>query len=65
MSAADWDFTEKSRGLVPAIKPKRDVVVADGDQLTLGDTTLSIHLIPLPEGAKRSWRDQSVKARPR
>jgi len=46
MSAADWDFTEKSRGLLPAIKPKRDVVVADGDKLTLGDTTLSIHLTP-------------------
>jgi metallo-beta-lactamase class B len=46
MSAADWDFTEKSRGLQPAIKPKRDVVVADGDKLTLGDTTLSIYLTP-------------------
>jgi metallo-beta-lactamase class B len=46
MSAADWDFAEKSPRLPAAIKPKRDVVVADGDKLTLGDTTLSIHLTP-------------------
>jgi metallo-beta-lactamase class B len=48
MSAADWDFTEneKSPLLPAAIKPKRDVMVADGDKLTLGDTTLSIHLTP-------------------
>ena len=46
MSAADWDLTEKTRDLLLAIKPKRDMVVADGDKLTLGDTTLSIHLTP-------------------
>jgi metallo-beta-lactamase class B len=46
MSAADWDFAEKSTRLPAAIKPRRDVVVADGDKLTLGDTTLSIHLTP-------------------
>jgi len=46
MSAADWDFTEKSTRLPDAIKPKRDIVVADGEKLTLGDTTLSINLTP-------------------
>ena len=46
MSAADWDFAEKSPRLPAAIKPRRDVVAADGDKLTLGDTTLSIHLTP-------------------
>jgi metallo-beta-lactamase class B len=46
MSAADWDFTEKSTRLPDAIKPKRDVVVADGEKLTLGDTTLSINFTP-------------------
>ena len=46
MSAADWDFAEKSTRLPDAIKPKRDVVVADGEKLTLGDTTLSLHLTP-------------------
>jgi metallo-beta-lactamase class B len=46
MSAADWEFAEKSPRLPAAIKPRRDVVVADGDKLTLGDTTLSIHLTP-------------------
>jgi metallo-beta-lactamase class B len=46
MSAADWDLTEKSPRLPAEIKPRRDVVVADGDKLTLGDTTLPIHLTP-------------------
>ena len=46
MSAADWDFTEKSTRLSDAIKPKRDIVVADGEKLTLGDTALSINLTP-------------------
>jgi metallo-beta-lactamase class B len=46
MSAADWDFAEKSPRLPADIKPRRDVVVADNDKLTLGDTTLSIHLTP-------------------
>ena len=46
MSAADWDFAEKSPRLPAAIKPKRDVVVADGEKLTLGDTTLSINFTP-------------------
>jgi len=46
MSAADWDFAEKSPRLPAEIKPRRDVVVADGDKLTLGDTTLSVHLTP-------------------
>jgi metallo-beta-lactamase class B len=46
MSAADWDFAEKTTRLPDAIKPKRDVVVADGEKLTLGDTTLTMYLTP-------------------
>lgn len=46
MSAADWDFAEASTRLPAAIKPKRDVVAADGQQLTLGDTTLTMYLTP-------------------
>jgi metallo-beta-lactamase class B len=46
MSAADWDFAEKTTRLPDAIKPKRDVVVADGEKLMLGDTTLTMHLTP-------------------
>ena len=46
MSAADWDFTEKSTRLPDAIKPKRDIVVADGEKLTLGYNTLSINFTP-------------------
>ena len=46
MAAADWDFAEKSTRLPASIKPKRDVVVGDGQKLTLGDTTLEFHLTP-------------------
>ena len=46
MSAADWDFAEQSERLPAEIKPKRDVVAPDGYKLTLGDTTLALHLTP-------------------
>jgi metallo-beta-lactamase class B len=46
MSAADWDFAEQSTRLPAEIKPKRDVVAPDGYKLTLGDTTLALHLTP-------------------
>jgi metallo-beta-lactamase class B len=46
MSAADWEFAEKSTRLPAEIKPKRDMVVADGEKLTLGDTTIEFHFTP-------------------
>jgi metallo-beta-lactamase class B len=42
MSAADWDLLDRSRGT----KPARDMVVADGQTLTLGDTTLTMYITP-------------------
>jgi metallo-beta-lactamase class B len=36
MSAADWDLLERQK---PVWLPKRDMVVTDGQKLTLGDTT--------------------------
>ena len=42
MSAADWDLLDRSTGT----KPKRDMVVTDGQKLTLGDTTLTLYLTP-------------------
>ena len=41
MSAADWDMLDKQN---PPWKPKRDMVVTDGQQLTLGDTTLTMYV---------------------
>ena len=43
MSAADYDLLDQQN---PSWKPKRDMVVTDGDQLTLGDTTLTLYLTP-------------------
>lgn len=42
MSAADWDFLERTDGT----KPKRDMVAVDGQKLTLGDTTLTLYITP-------------------
>jgi metallo-beta-lactamase class B len=39
MTAADWDFLATNTQKWP--KPKRDIIVADGQRLTLGDTTLT------------------------
>jgi metallo-beta-lactamase class B len=42
MSAADWDVIDRLGGT----RPRRDVVAGDGHQLTLGDTTVTLHLTP-------------------
>src|SRR5262245_4683825 len=46
MSAADWDFTARSTRLPEEIKPRRDMVVANGEKLTLGDTTIELYETP-------------------
>jgi metallo-beta-lactamase class B len=43
MSAADYDLLDRDN---PTWKPKRDMVVTDGQQLTLGDTTLTFYITP-------------------
>jgi metallo-beta-lactamase class B len=43
MSAADYDLMDRDN---PSWKPKRDLVVTDGQQLTLGDTTLTFYVTP-------------------
>jgi metallo-beta-lactamase class B len=42
LSAADWDLLDRSAGT----KPRRDLVVTDGQTLTLGDTTLTMYITP-------------------
>ena len=44
LSAADWDMLEKNTR-DPA-KPKRDMVVTDGQKLTLGNETLTLYVTP-------------------
>jgi metallo-beta-lactamase class B len=44
MSAADWDLLDSTRAAFP--KPTRDVVATDGQRLTLGDTTVTLHVTP-------------------
>jgi metallo-beta-lactamase class B len=44
LSAADWDLFESNTA--EAARPKRDIVATDGYKLTLGDTTLTLHLTP-------------------
>jgi metallo-beta-lactamase class B len=44
MSDADWSLLESTRATWR--KPKRELVATDGQKLTLGDTTLSLHITP-------------------
>jgi len=44
MSEADWDLMDKAN--VTYAKPSRDVVATDGHKLTLGDTTVTLHVTP-------------------
>jgi metallo-beta-lactamase class B len=43
LSAADWDLLERDN---QPWKPRRDMEIADGMKLTLGDTTLTMYLTP-------------------
>jgi metallo-beta-lactamase class B len=43
MTAADYDLLDRDN---PVWKPKRDMVVTDGQTLTLGDTTLTFYVTP-------------------
>jgi metallo-beta-lactamase class B len=45
MSAADWDLMLNGRPL-PGGNPRRDMVIVDGQKLTLGDTTLTLYITP-------------------
>ena len=45
MSAADWDVVaqDSSPG---AFKPRRDMVITDGQEITLGDVTITLYVTP-------------------
>jgi metallo-beta-lactamase class B len=43
LGAADWDLLEQQN---PTWKPERDIEVVDGQELTLGDTSLLLYLTP-------------------
>jgi metallo-beta-lactamase class B len=43
MSPADWDVLDKRTN---GTKPKRDMEAADGQKLTLGDTTVTLYITP-------------------
>ena len=42
LSAEDWDLLDRSTGT----KPARDMIVTDGQKLTLGETTLTMYITP-------------------
>jgi metallo-beta-lactamase class B len=44
LTAADWDLIERTQGA--QAKPKRDMIVTDGQKLTLGDTTITMYVTP-------------------
>ena len=51
MSALDWDLIERPNpnanpNQANRPRPRRDVVVADGQKITVGDTTITLHVTP-------------------
>jgi len=45
LSEADWNVVEKSN--LPAdMKPKKDMVITDGQKVTLGDVTVTLYVTP-------------------
>jgi metallo-beta-lactamase class B len=45
MSEADWDVVAEDNS--PAeLKPRRDMVIADGQEITLGDVTVTLYVTP-------------------
>jgi len=46
MGAPDWDSIEKSQNQYPHGKPKRDIVAADGQKITLGDSSVTLIATP-------------------
>src|SRR5580693_4944105 len=42
MGGPDWDSIEKSVNQYPNGKPKRDIVAADGQKITLGNTSVTL-----------------------
>ena len=45
MSAADWDVVAQDNS--PAeLKPRKDMVITDGQQITLGDVTVTLYITP-------------------
>ncbi len=45
MSEAEWDVLARSNAPA-ASKPRRDMIVTDGQELTLGDVTVSLYVTP-------------------
>ena len=45
MSAEDWDIVAKDNAPA-ALKPRKDMVVTDGQKLTLGDVTVTAYVTP-------------------
>src|SRR5262249_32633265 len=43
MSPADWDVLDRSTN---GTKPKRDIEAADGQKVTVGDTTVTLYITP-------------------
>jgi metallo-beta-lactamase class B len=46
LSEADWNVITKTPEVPAQLKPRKDMVVTDGQKLTLGDTTLTLYVTP-------------------
>jgi metallo-beta-lactamase class B len=46
MGAGDWEMVGQSVNGFPTGKPKRDIVATEGMKITVGDRTVTLHLMP-------------------
>ena len=46
LSEADWNIIEETEYVPARLKPRKDIVLMDGQKLTLGDTTLTVQVTP-------------------
>ena len=57
MSAADWDLVAKDNSPVQ-FKPTKDMVITDGQKITLGEVTVTAYITPghTPGGTSWTWK---------
>ncbi len=46
LSEADWNIIEETEYVPERLKPRKDLLVTDGQELALGDTTLTLQVTP-------------------
>ena len=60
MGEADWDELTRATNPKNERLPRRDIAVKDGDTITLGSTTVKLHLLGGHTPARSAWTSRST-----